>query len=175
MRVASLLMLVVVAGCAQLGRAIASLPSSPTPSTATATIIDPVVRQIGTVTFTDTPNGLLIAGSVSGLGVGGHGMHLHQVGRCDPPFASAGPHFNPSSRQHGFKNPSGAHAGDLPNLITPAAGAHRFEVLAPGVFLSSLLDADGAALIIHSGTDDHLTDPSGGSGGPIACGLIVRR
>jgi Cu-Zn family superoxide dismutase len=120
----------------------------------------------------------LINGTLFGLGLGAHGIHVHEVGRCEPPFASAGEHFNPQHRQHGFLNPRGPHLGDLPNVYLPAAGQLRFEILLPGVTLrgaNGLLDADGASIVVHSERDDHTTDPSGDSGGRIACGVIVGR
>lgn len=148
------------------------------PSTATATVLDLAGRRAGTVTFTDSYAGVLISGTLFGLGLGAHGLHVHEVGRCEPPFTSAGEHFNPQHRQHGFLNPRGPHLGDLPNVYLPAAGQLRFEFLLPGVTLrgaNGLLDADGASIVVHSERDDHTTDPSGDSGGRIACGVIVGR
>jgi len=154
-------------------------PSPPAGGTsATATIRDLTGTRIGTATFTDTYAGILVVGSVTGLGLGAHGVHIHGAGKCDPPFTTAGPHFNPLGKQHGFENSNGPHLGDMPNIDTPAAGTLRFEVLLPGVTLKGtnrLLDASGAAIVIHSARDDYKTDPSGDSGARIACGVIVAR
>jgi Cu-Zn family superoxide dismutase len=107
----------------------------------------------------------------SGLTPGVHGMHLHAVGRCDPPdFASAGPHWNPASRKHGTENPEGPHLGDLPNLTVGADGRASATLAVP----PELLDEDGAALVIHAGPDDYRTDPSGNSGARIACAAFTR-
>jgi superoxide dismutase, Cu-Zn family len=143
---------------------------------ATATVIDLGGTTIGHVSFADTPAGLLVIGSVSGLGIGAHGTHLHAVGRCEPPFASAGPHFNPGGAKHGFRNPAGYHAGDMPNVVTPPAGTYGFQFVVTGMKLTGkdgLVDPDGASIVFHSGADDYLTDPSGGSGGRLACGVIT--
>lgn len=147
-------------------------------TSATATIRDLNGARVGTATFTDTYAGLLVVGSITNLGLGAHGIHLHAVGKCDAPFTSAGPHFNPLNKQHGFENPNGPHLGDMANVDTPAAGALRFEMLVPGVTLkgtNALLDANGAAIVIHAARDDYKTDPAGDSGSRIACGVIVAR
>jgi superoxide dismutase, Cu-Zn family len=157
-----------------------SLPTPPSVAavTAVATIRDGSNKEIGTATFIDTYSGVLVMGSVSGLGLGAHGMHIHAVGKCEPPFTTAGPHFNPANRQHGFRNANGPHLGDMPNADTPAAGAYNFELLLPGVTLknqNALLDGDGAAIVVHAARDDYTTDPSGNSGGRVACGVIAQR
>jgi Cu-Zn family superoxide dismutase len=150
----------------------------PSGTSATATIHDLNGARVGTATLTDTYAGILVVGSVMNLGLGAHGIHIHGVGKCEPPFASAGPHFNPLGKQHGFENPNGPHLGDMPNIDTPAAGALRFEVLLTGMTLKGnnrLLDASGAAIVIHAARDDYKTDPAGDSGSRIACGVIVAR
>jgi Cu-Zn family superoxide dismutase len=179
--------LLVTVGCAPHGVATSPAPiqppaESPTPPPAridvraSATINDVANTTIGNVTFADTPAGLLVSISISGLGIGPHGVHLHAIGSCvTPGFASAGPHFNPSNRQHGFLNPAGHHAGDMPNIISPPAGVHRVQFLLEGVKLTGrggLMDADGASIVIHGAEDDLASDPAGNSGGRIACGVI---
>jgi superoxide dismutase, Cu-Zn family len=143
---------------------------------ASATINDVANTTIGTATFADTPAGLLISISVSGLGIGAHGVHLHAIGQCaTPAFASAGAHFNPGGKVHGFLNSAGHHAGDLPNIVSPPAGVHRVQFIVDGLKLTGrggLLDDDGASIVIHGSEDDYATDPAGNSGGRIACGVI---
>lgn len=167
------------------------LPPSPSPSApatrpatptsfgmATATLHDASGRRVGTVTLADSYSGVLIRGTVSDLGLGTHAIHIHAVGKCEAPFTTAGGHFNPQSRQHGYLNPRGPHLGDLPNLTTPAAGSLTFEFLVPGVTLkgtNALLDGDGAAVVIHASKDDYLTDPAGNAGARAACGVITAR
>ena len=108
---------------------------------------------------------------------GTHGLHLHMVGRCDPPgFETAGGHLNPGMRQHGTENPAGAHFGDLPNLIVGGAGAATVTAALQGTraeVLAQIFDADGTAVVVHAGPDDYRTDPSGNSGSRIACGVLT--
>jgi Cu-Zn family superoxide dismutase len=145
---------------------------------ASATLHDASGRRVGTVTFADSYSGVMIRGTVSDLGLGTHAIHIHAIGKCEAPFTTAGGHFNPLTRQHGYLNPRGPHLGDLPNLTTPAAGSLTFEFLLPGVTLkgtNALLDGDGAAVVIHASKDDYLTDPAGNAGARAACGVITAR
>lgn len=148
------------------------------PSSLVTTLKDRQGRTVGTVTVTETPHGLLVRGTVEGLPPGPHAIHFHETGKCEPPFASAGGHFNPAQKTHGVLSPGGPHAGDLPNLMVPASGKLDFEIFAPGLSLSSgpgaVLDADGTALVVHAKADDHMSQPSGDSGDRIACGVLAR-
>ena len=137
-------------------------------------------QSIGTVRAVQTSGGVTFRINAAGLPHGIHGVHVHSVGRCDPPdFSSAGPHWNPTSRKHGTNNPAGPHAGDMPNVEVAANGVLTAVETLPGASLvsppgtpGSLLDADGAALVIHAGPDDYMTDPSGNSGARIACAIL---
>ena len=138
-------------------------------------------QSVGTVEAWETPGGTSFRIRASGLPHGVHGVHVHAVGRCDgPDFASAGAHWNPDARRHGFNNPAGAHRGDLPNVTVPANGVLNETVSLAGASLgaiagsNALIDADGAALVIHAAADDYATDPSGNSGARIACAVIQR-
>ncbi|HEX8534223.1 MAG TPA: superoxide dismutase family protein [Allosphingosinicella sp.] len=112
-----------------------------------------------------------------GMRPGTYGVHLHTTGRCDPPgFTTAGPHWNPTAQQHGKNNPQGMHKGDLPNLAVGTDGRGSFEVTIAAAAMAgganALLDGDGAAVVLHASADDYRTDPSGNSGGRIACGVL---
>lgn len=136
-------------------------------------VINAAGQTIGSVRAWQTAGGVSFHISAAGLPHGLHGIHVHSVGRCDPPdFTSAGPHWNPAGRKHGLNNPAGPHAGDLPNVEVAANGVLSATVTVPGVTMASLLDADGAALVIHAQPDDNVTDPSGNSGARIACAVI---
>ncbi|HXT14830.1 MAG TPA: superoxide dismutase family protein [Gemmatimonadaceae bacterium] len=145
-------------------------------SSATAILHDASGKQVGRVTFADSYAGVVVDGTVNDLGLGSHGIHIHAIGKCEPPFTTAGGHFNPGQRQHGYLNQHGPHLGDLPNLDTPASSSLHFEALLPNVTLkgqNALLDADGSAVVVHAGRDDYKTDPAGNSGGRVACGVIT--
>jgi superoxide dismutase, Cu-Zn family len=110
---------------------------------------------------------------------GAHGIHVHAVGRCEPPaFTTASGHFNPAGKQHGLNNPQGHHAGDMPNIVFDAAGNATYELTDPDLSLAagsanSIFDPDGSAVVIHAGPDDLVTDPAGNSGARIACGVLT--
>ena len=115
----------------------------------------------------------------AGLRPGTYGAHIHTTGSCNAPdFSSAGPHWNPTGKQHGADNPQGKHLGDLPNLEVDAQGRGLVIFAVENSSLEGgpnpLLDADGAAIVIHAKPDDYRTDPSGNSGDRIACGVIHR-
>ena len=135
-------------------------------------------QRVGTATLQETPHGVLVTLDLTGVPSGTHAFHIHEVGKCEPPFATAGGHFNPGAQQHGMMNPAGMHAGDFPNIEVPASGTLKVQVLARNVTLgegkNSLFDADGSALMIHAGPDDYKTDPAGNAGARIACGVITK-
>jgi Cu-Zn family superoxide dismutase len=136
-------------------------------------LVNALGAPIGNVRAWQTSGGVTFRIDASGLPHGIHGLHVHSVGRCDPPdFTSAGAHWNPAGKQHGMNNPQGPHAGDLPNVDVAANGVLAATVTLPGATMAELLDADGAALVLHAKADDYMTDPSGNSGGRIACAVV---
>ena len=127
----------------------------------------------GRGTATEVAGGIRFTADVTGLPPGTHGIHVHTVGLCDAPdFTTAGPHWNPAVAKHGTMNPQGPHKGDMPNLIVGADGRGTVAVTIPAATMDELIDTDGAAMVVHAGADDLMTDPSGSSGGRIACGVF---
>lgn len=146
--------------------------------TAKAELTDTAGKKVGEATLEQSGDGVRIKATFTGLPPGSRAFHIHQVGKCEPPFESAGAHFNPTGKQHGKDNPRGPHAGDLPNIEVSGNGRATVEVVARGVSLEggagNLLDANGSALVVHKGADDYKTDPAGNAGDRIACGVITR-
>lgn len=147
--------------------------------TAHANIVDAQGNKIGTAEFHSSGNGVRIDVNVSQLPPGTHGIHIHNVGKCEgPAFTSAGPHLNPESKHHGKDNPEGPHAGDLLNITVKSDGVAKAALSDPNVTLgsgpNSLFHDGGTALVIHADADDYKSDPAGNSGARIACGVITK-
>ena len=147
---------------------------------AKAEIMNVAGAVIGTATFEQTPTGVLLHVDVRDLPPGPHGIHLHAVGACTPDFKAATGHINPGKVAHGLRNPDGPDNGDLPNLYVAADGTARAEFFTTRVSVTggaapALLDQDGSTVIIHENPDDHMTQPIGGAGGRIGCGIIAKK
>ena len=157
--------------------ALFALTSAASAQSGKATLKDAGGKEVGSAQLSQTPHGVLVRLTLKGIPAGEHAFHIHQTGKCEPPFTTAGGHFNPGSKKHGVMAADGPHAGDMPNLHVPADGNLAVEVVNAAVTLdkdkpNSLYKPEGTALIIHAGKDDYKTDPTGDAGGRIACGVI---
>ncbi|MEW5895917.1 MAG: superoxide dismutase family protein [Candidatus Omnitrophota bacterium] len=145
---------------------------------AKADLYNPEGNKIGTVYFEEKADIVKITVNVTDLPPGTRALHIHEEGRCDPPdFKTAGGHFNPYDKQHGFLNPEGPHAGDLPNFEVNNTGMTTFTVFTKRVTLeqdhaNSISSEGGRSVIVHENPDDYITDPAGMAGNRIACGIV---
>ena len=154
-----------LAGCAAVDVPVAAPPVS---------LINSSGQVIGSVSPAQTSGGISLIINAGGVPHGLHGVHVHTIGRCDPAtFETAGPHWNPTGRKHGFNAAQGSHSGDLPNVTASTSGVVRQTLVLAGSSLAQLADADGSALVVHAGADDYVTDPSGNSGAKIACAVLA--
>ncbi len=152
---------------------------NPQSSTVVINAVSPegVGEKIGTITLTDTAQGLRIQSSLGELPSGFHGFHIHEKGSCEPAekdgkqvaALAAGGHFNPHNSGHG--TPNDGHMGDLPVLNVDSNGNANTIALAPRL---KLADVKGRAIMIHAGGDNYSDQPKplGGGGDRIACGVI---
>ena len=145
-----------------------------------ATLRNAAGQTIGRAVLTQGSTGLLIRIEATGLTPGWHGVHIHATGRCDAPFTSAGGHINhPTAVPHGLLNPDGPDDGDLPGIFADATGRVNAELFTTRARIAAtgpgqwLWDSDGSALVIHAGPDDHHSQPIGGAGARVACGVMA--
>lgn len=146
-----------------------------------ATLTNPSGARVGRAILTQGPTGLLIRIEAEGLTPGWHGVHIHATGQCAAPFTSAGGHMNHGDPKapHGLLNAGGPDDGDLPNVFADARGRVNAEVFTTRARIARegpgqwLWDADGSALVIHAGMDDQTSQPIGGAGDRVVCGVMA--
>ncbi len=166
--------LIVCAGLAITGAAMAQ------PASVTVALKSSNGKNLGKATLTEAPKGVLMKIETKGLKPGWHGLHFHEKGDCSSAdFKSAGGHVHGGATMvHGLLNPDANEAGDLPNLFVAADGRGTAEVFSPWTSLNgaggrqALRDADGSAVVVHAKADDHRSQPIGGAGDRMACGVI---
>lgn len=133
-------------------------------------------EDVGTVSFTDAPKGLLMNVSIDKMAPGWHAIHLHGKGDCSDMtdhFKMSGGHMAREGEEHGFFNPKGPHAGDFANFFVGGDGKAKFEQYSTNVRAADLPDADGTAVIIHAKPDDYMSQPAGDAGERLACGVVA--
>ena len=156
--------------------------ASPPPvgATASASLVSSNGDDMGSITFTQTDAGLLIAAELSGLAPGGHALVIHEVGACTPDFTAAGDHF---AADYGLIHPvwqqrSGTlHEGDLPNIYAASDGSARVDFFTDNVTLDadaphSVFDPDGSSIIVYEKPSDYTEDEDYGD--LLACGVIQK-
>ena len=156
---------------------VASDPAAP--AAASAAMKDAKGGDAGSATLQDAGRGVLVKLNLKGLTPGWHAVHFHEKGDCsDPKFTSAGGHVHSAAPVvHGLLNAKANDAGDLPNIHVPQGGVVHAEVFSTWVGLTAgqrlnLKDADGSAIVVHAKADDHQSQPIGGAGDRVACGVI---
>ncbi len=133
----------------------------------------------GTVTFTEENGMVKMEGTFSGLKPGTHAIHLHEKADCSAADAtSAGGHWNPTNQKHGkWGDANGYHRGDIGNFEADADGNGTVSMQTDEWCIGCAdanKDITGKGIIVHEGTDDFVSQPSGDAGSRVACGGIIQ-
>jgi Cu-Zn family superoxide dismutase len=140
---------------------------------------DGVGDAIGSITISQTKDGVNLAVDLSKLPPGEHGFHLHEKGSCDPADKegkktagqAAGGHWDPEATK-AHKGPGGGgHKGDLPKLVIPEGGKLKTKLPVAGL---TLADVAGKTIMIHANGDNYSDTPKplGGGGDRVVCGVV---
>lgn len=127
------------------------------PRAASAQLQDAAGNAVGTVILTEQNSKVLVVARLNGLTPGFHGFHVHTTGSCesnaDGMFMAAGGHLNLNGTDH----PN--HAGDLPALLVNDDGTAFLSFETDRFTMADVLDADGSAIMIHTGADNYANIP----------------
>jgi superoxide dismutase, Cu-Zn family len=127
----------------------------------------------GFVTFAKEKNGIHVVAQIEGLTPGLHGFHIHEYGDCSSPDAgSAGGHFNPMGMPHAAPTVDKHHMGDLGNIEAPKTGPAKYDKVVDSMAMDGPNSIIGRGVIVHLDADDFKTQPTGGAGARVACGVI---
>ena len=132
----------------------------------------------GVVLFTETNGMVKMNAKISGLSEGLHAIHIHQTSDCSSVDGkSAGGHWNPTNQPHGkWGVETGYHKGDIGNFMVEN-DAETVVEFSPDEWCigcgDPAKDILGKGVIIHQGTDDYSSQPSGAAGSRVSCAGII--
>ncbi|MCF8274378.1 MAG: superoxide dismutase family protein [Flavobacteriaceae bacterium] len=133
----------------------------------------------GTVTFTQENGSVTMVAEMEGLTEGIHAIHIHEKADCSSADGtSTGGHWNPTAQPHGkWGATEGYHKGDIGNFTADATGKGSITFTTDTWCIGcgdEAKDILGKAVIVHAGTDDYTTQPTGDAGGRVSCAGIIK-
>ncbi|MDC6352270.1 superoxide dismutase family protein [Zeaxanthinibacter sp. PT1] len=133
----------------------------------------------GDVTFREEDGKVMMTANLSGLSEGEHAIHIHENADCSAADgSSAGGHWNPTAEPHGkWGAEEGFHRGDIGNFTADADGNATVEFSTDMWCLGcedETKNLMGKAVIVHQGTDDFTSQPSGAAGARVSCTGIIQ-
>ena len=132
-------------------------------------------RAAGTATFTQMGDKVRVVADVSGLNPGQeHGFHIHEAGDCSSGDGmSTKGHYNPLNKSHAHYSTPERHAGDMPAIKADSNGNGHIDTMLDVITVNpGPTSVVGRGLIVHAGSDDYKTQPTGNAGARVACGII---
>lgn len=114
----------------------------------------------------------------AGLSEGTHAIHLHEKADCSSDDGtSTGGHWNPTAKPHGkWGDEKGYHKGDIGNFTVNDKGQGTMTFTTNEWCIGCgdpARDILGKAVIVHQGTDDFTSQPSGAAGSRVSCGGVI--
>jgi Cu-Zn family superoxide dismutase len=102
-------------------------------------------------------------------------VHFHEHGDCGNMGENTHGHWNPTNEPHGKWDSDSFHSGDIGNIALDGKGQAKITVSTSrwSVADGDVKDIIGRGIIVHGGTDDYQTQPTGNSGPRIGCGVIA--
>lgn len=135
-------------------------------------------KVAGTATFVEKNGKVTFTAKITGLEPGVHAIHIHEKADCSAADgSSAGGHWNPTFKKHGKWGVGEYHKGDIGNFTTDEKGNGSITLSTDEWCIGcgdSNKDVLGKGLIVHAGTDDFTTQPTGNAGGRVACAGIIK-
>lgn len=133
----------------------------------------------GNVVFRQRSSTVSMTAVFSGLAEGEHAIHLHEKSDCSAEDgSSAGGHWNPTAQPHGaWGDEAGYHKGDIGNFTANANGVGTITFVTDEWCIGCGDDTKniiGKSVIVHQGTDDFKSQPSGAAGARVSCGGIIQ-
>ncbi len=133
----------------------------------------------GQITFTEENGMVRMEAKLNGLKPGMHAIHIHETADCTAADgASAGGHWNPTFEQHGkWGDAKGYHRGDIGNFEVNENGSGGISMQTDQWCIGcddEKKNIVGKGMIVHEGTDDFVSQPSGDAGARVACGGIIQ-
>ena len=135
-------------------------------------------KSIGKLIFKEVDGVVSLEAKFQGLTAGMHAIHIHEKADCSSVDGkSAGGHWNPTFTNHGkWGNEGGYHKGDIGNFEVDESGYGKRIMETTEWCIGCEDDTKnilGKAIIVHQGTDDFISQPSGDAGTRIICGGII--
>ena len=132
----------------------------------------------GTATFVEKKGKVTFVAKLAGLKPGVHAIHIHEKSDCSAADgSSAGGHWNPTFKKHGKWGVAEYHKGDIGNFTADEKGNGTITLTTDEWSIGCedpTKDILGKGLIVHAGTDDFTTQPTGNAGGRVACSAIIK-
>ena len=132
----------------------------------------------GNIVFTEDNGTVSMIATMTGLEPGEHAIHIHESSDCSAADgSSAGGHWNPTAQQHGkWGDETGYHKGDIGNFTADESGNATVTFSTDEWCIGcgdETKDILGKGVIVHAGTDDFTTQPTGDAGGRVSCAGII--